>query len=34
MMDDVLGNQFDRTAAVVLLVIGVVVGTLGHFLSL
>ncbi|MDP9428481.1 MAG: hypothetical protein M3Q47_06195 [Actinomycetota bacterium] len=33
-VDHVLGNQFDRTSAVVLLVIGVVVGALGNLLSL
>ncbi|SFL24379.1 hypothetical protein [Geodermatophilus ruber] len=29
-----VGNSFDRTAAVVLLAVGVVAGALGHFLSL
>ncbi|MGY1592831.1 hypothetical protein ACI789_07750 [Geodermatophilus sp. SYSU D00965] len=34
LVGDLLGSSFDRGAAVVLLVIGVVTGALGHFLSL
>ncbi|MGY1689511.1 hypothetical protein ACI79C_04115 [Geodermatophilus sp. SYSU D00697] len=34
LVGDLLGNSFDRGAAVVLLVVGVVTGALGHFLSL
>ncbi|MGY1637980.1 hypothetical protein ACI78V_15145 [Geodermatophilus sp. SYSU D00742] len=34
LVDPLLGNAFDRTSAVVLLVVGVVVGTIGHLLSL
>ena len=32
--DQLLGNRFDRGAAVVLLVVGLVVGALGNFLGL
>jgi hypothetical protein len=31
---ELLGNQFDRTSALVLLAIGVVAGALGHLLDL
>jgi hypothetical protein len=34
LVGDLLGNSFDRGAAVVLLFVGVVTGALGHFLSL
>ncbi|MGY1822741.1 hypothetical protein [Geodermatophilus sp. SYSU D00079] len=34
LVDPLLGNRFDRTSAVVLLAVGVVVGTIGHLLSL
>ncbi|MGY1631067.1 hypothetical protein ACI784_05070 [Geodermatophilus sp. SYSU D01186] len=34
LVDPLLGNRFDRTGAVVLLAAGVVVGTIGHLLSL
>ncbi len=33
-VDDLLGDRFDRAGAVVLVGIGVVAGALGHFLSL
>jgi hypothetical protein len=34
LVGDLLGNSFDRRTAVVLLVVGVVAGAVGHFLSL
>jgi len=33
-VDDLLGNRFDRTSALALLALGVVAGGLGHFLGL